>query len=346
MRFLRESKKYFPKVVRPMASVNPVFNYMSNKHHKPEELTVRRTMKYQNCSQIVPTVGLNNLVLYDCHNENTSSRMKRSFGESFCQLLTTSNARGSTKDLFLTQDANEKDDLFTGTSNNTLDWMKFGDLNLTSQTQRSPTLRNDSVDIFTVNDSRPDLASSLVSSYSFFEMGLNNRQFDEVPSSDIYSYELDLDQQMHQSKNDEHCPQVGTFDMNLRQRNSDWTGIESFNVTEICSALNLPEWHMTSALFQSHDESTEKFAVSSYDMTQDAIDEHGSYSDFNPLVTSTPKSRKNSKRWNSENHQLSDFSQWMNIVDEGSLLNQRIGQTTTNFSVLDTLDDFDEQFFS
>lgn len=352
-RFLRENNKFFPKAIRPKVSVNvnPVVQYMTNKHngqHQKPDTSGKNTMKYKNCSQIVPTVGLTNLVFYDCHKKRSTAR---SIDDSISKLMTpsdsqeTGNIYGSDGSQFFVPDVLLHSDrsslgIIGDTTNKSQEWMadNFDDFLNVPQ-----TLSDRSVQDFTfAYNGRSSFLSNVVNSYTSFEMDLNRLAYDkdisnDIPHSDNLSFGLNLNDPTNQLSDNVVHLDDDTFEMNLNRQASEniisLTGTDSLNASGYCSELNSTDWQMTSIVSHSEDESMEKFDVSSCsDITLEISGERDFYAQFLPLLTSTPLSRSKRKTRNNANNEMSGL---LDISGEELFLNQQeqVIEPTANFTL-------------
>lgn len=338
-RFLRESNKFFPKSIKPKVSVivNPVVQYMSNKHngqHQKQDTSGQSTKKYKNCSQIVPTVGLTNLVFYDCHKKRSTAR---SIDDSISKLMTpsasqaTGNIYGSDGSQFFVPDVlldSDRNSLGIIGDTKSQEWMAD---NFDEFVNVNQTLIDRSVQDFTLtSNGRSSFLTNVVNSYSSFEMDLNRLAYDknitnDIPHSDNLSFGLNLNDPTNQLSDNVVHLDDDTFEMNLNRQASEnvisLTGTDSPNASGYCSELNSTDWQMKSIVSHSEDESMEKFGVSSCsEITLEMSDERDFYAQFLPLLTSTPLSRSKRKTRNNANNEMSGL---LDISDEELCLNQQ-----------------------
>lgn len=355
-RFLRENHKHFPKAIRPKVSVNvnPVVQCINNNRQTPET-TVQQTMKYKNSSQIVPTVGLTNLIFYDCHKGKSK---KRSLDDSISKIMTPlpslatdylngSEVREESRSFFVPEvlmDSNQPsfDVISDPATNKSAEWMadNFDEfVSVLPQTFSDGTVQ----DFTLTSNTTSSFLSPVVESYASFEMDLNRVADDknisiDVPPSQVLSFELNLDDQTDRlSDNIDERLDDGTFDRNLNRRIGHNLSTDSLSASGFgCSQLNTPDWQMQSTISHSEDESMEKFGVSSCcsDISLEMDGERDCYADFVPLLTSTPMSRRKTKTRDNANRGRIEVS---GLLDEatGEMFfhqQERGNEPTTNFT--------------
>ncbi|XP_037030194.1 uncharacterized protein LOC119070018 [Bradysia coprophila] len=306
-RFLRESNKYFPKPIKPKVNVNPIVSYMTNQENRNQEQEQyhQRTMKYKNCAQIVPTVGLSNLIFYDCHKKATAAAEK-SLEESISKFeeptLPATEDRCSSsffEEEIITESIQHDVDLDTSKPP---DWLSY---NFDKFIEAPQPFTHRPVQDFTfASKARSSLLSSGIDSCTSFEMDFSRQAC--VPTShtnhaiadlDVNSFEMNLNDRTDESRNLTEPSDVDTFDMNVTgQSDHDISNVvdsvSMMNVDDFGDQLNSSDWHLKSNVSQSEDESMAKFAVSSCcDISLEDIDDHDFYTNFVPLHTSTPKAR-------------------------------------------------------
>lgn len=356
-RFIRESKKDYPKAIRPKVNVNvnPVVDYMmSNKQKQKQETSVQTTMKYKNCSQIVPTVGLTNLIFYDCHRKRAP---EPSIDDSISRLTTTSSS-------LATEDRDESlgrpffaPEVITESRRNSPEIM--GNVNNVFNTTPQAWINGNFADFpqpfsnmtaldFTLTcNGRSNFLSSDVNSYASFEMDLNRPTYDkniinDEPQSDTLSFGLNLDDRSSQLYQDTiHLPD-DPFEINFNSQTieniSNFMDNDSPTVTGFCTQLNATDWDMKSVVSDhTADESMAKFCVSTCsNISLELSNEGDSYADFVPLHTSTPISRRKTQSRNNAINELSELSGLLDLTDEEIFLNQReqTHEPTASFSFL------------
>lgn len=351
-RFLRESNKYFPKAIRPKVNVNPVVQYMTNQQRQKQETSFQTTMKYKNCSQIVPTMGLTNLIFYDCNKNQPAAPID----DSISQLMVPASSLAAENchyesggsPFFARQVISESKryGLAVGgdVTNKSQEWLD----NSFDEFVNVPQVLGGSVQDFTLssnamsNDQDFTLTSGAtsnvfspdVNSYQSFEMNLNHLAFEQnissvVPYSDILPFEPNLDDRTGQFGNHVEHLVDDTFELNLsRQDGANISYVIDANLPNAAgfsSQMNSSEWAMTSVASQSQDESMAKFGVSSCsDISLDISVERDCYADFVPFQTSTPKSRNKGKS------RISGLSDISGVSDEDLFLNQELQQEPIN----------------
>lgn len=272
-KFLRESNKHFPKVIKPKVNINvkPVLNYMNNEPMRKKDAT---TMEYKGCSQMIPTVGMSNLIFYDCneqdtYNDDDSMSQQQSItsrsAAGRCFEKTTQPNVHSASEWMAMNDSLEK---FVCETNRTLVKVSEPDLTLTSDMPISFMAADD----------------------AFLKMDLDYHQTNitdvSIPIWDDLSFGA-----LEQDSNENRLS--NTFEMKSASHlvENISSGTADLNETGFCSELNedtySSDWHMKSAaLLHNDDESMAKFDVSEWNDT--AADSRDSYYKFIPLDTSTP----------------------------------------------------------
>ncbi|KAG4074326.1 hypothetical protein HA402_008735 [Bradysia odoriphaga] len=304
-RFLRESNKYFPKPIKPKVNVNPIVSYMTNQENRDQkqEQHNRRTMKYKNCAQIVPTVGLSNLIFYDCHKKATAVA-ERSLEESISKFeeptLIATEDRCSTsffEEEVIAESIQHNVDIDTSKPQ---DWISHNfDKFIGAQPFRDRPVQ----DFTFASNARSSLLSSGIDSCTSFELDFSRHAYDPtshtnlvMPDQGVDSFEMNLNDRTVQSINLTEPSNVDTFDTNVTGQSdhgiSNAMDSVSINANDFVDQLNSSDWHLKSTVSQSEDESMAKFAVSSCcDISLEDIDDHDFYANFVPLHTSTPKAR-------------------------------------------------------
>lgn len=341
-RFLRESNKYFPKPIRPKVNINPIVNYMvnqENRNQKHEHQYHQRTMEYKNCTQIVPTVGLSNLIFYDC-NKKDSTFAEKSLEESISKIDEPS-LQQRTEDHYeeapsaletdghydnpyfeqeiITESIHHNVYLDTGSHQ---DWISHD----FDESVRVPqTLEYRPVEDFTfASNARSSLLSSGIDSYNSLslEIGFGHQTYYDNTSNhvmlhpDVNSFDLNLNDRNDQFGAHTELSNVDSFALDVtsqpNQDNNNLMDSESLNVAGFGIQLNSSDWRDVS---QCEDVSMAKFAVSSCsDTSFEEVDGTDFYANFVPLHTSTPKAR------NKSNYRYDDVDrEQMNGVNESSL---------------------------
>lgn len=295
-KFLRESNKYFPKPIKPRVNVNPIVGYMTNQESRIQEQE-QRTMKYQNCSQIVPTVGLSNLIFYDCHKKAAAemSRLDESISkleEPPSSMANEDRYRYSFFEQEIITESTRHDADFVVTSNRQ-DWTSS---HFDGFVRDSQTFRDRPIQDFTfASNAKSSLLSSDIDSYASYEMDYSRQAYDRdavMPHPALDLFEIDLNQQTSQFQTEPTDPfnmnVTGQSDQNIRIMDTSLLNAAGFD-----SLINSSDWHMKSSVSQSNDETMAKFAISSCSDNSFAdIDRNDFYVDFIPLHTSTPKAAR------------------------------------------------------
>lgn len=305
-RFLRNINKEYPKAIRPKASVNvnPVVQYMNNKENEKKE----KSLKYTNCSQIVPTVGLSNLIFYDCDKRKSTVN---SHDDSISKLMTPSSSTGNCSlSQFLVPEVtiDSSPGIITDAPESP-EWMdenifEFVDVPQTlNDTWISDFPQDQSLQDFTLT-SGASFLTPIVNSYKSFEMELNHPLETismDIPQSDTLfhlglndplgnyteqphndTFEMDLNHQTSKSMSYHQASETMTY------HQSDETMSYAID-TDSVSAPSYDDRYMECYVSQSEDESMEKFAVSSCsNYSLDISDEREFIVDFVPIRTSTP----------------------------------------------------------
>lgn len=301
-RFLRQRNKFYPKVITPKVNViDPVLLNKSNQQHLNQET---KTMQYKSCSQIVPTVGLTNLIFYDCHNQSSTGK---STDDSISQLIPSSSPATEYRhgsqffipEILMGCSRNSHVGISSDATMKSQDLMDYN-FNEFART-RQPSYS--SVQDFTLTSNG---GSNFFPSYNSFEMDLNRRigatNISNDLHSDIFSFDIDLDDKTNLISNSIAYAQDDTLENLNRQMNQNMSDVELqdlFSISGLCPQFNTPNWRSKTNTSQSDDESMAKFGVSSCSDTSLAISDIGSdfYADFVPLRTSTPLSERKTRTW-------------------------------------------------
>lgn len=264
-------------MIKPKVNVNPIVNYMTDRKNRDNDPINRNTVTYETCSQIIPTVGLSNLIFYDCNKQSSSEP-------------------GTQRNFFTESGLNENqryvdDEDYT-------EWMTMSD----SRNSFENLMRTVPHTLIDRPPDRDFTETMDISSFDHsFEMDLDspvfdlNERIDDINEFDNISFELNFTDNQSINHNDDL--DENSFEIGLASRNNENITDIPNNATKFDSQFDSPDSNMISDdESQCDDESMAKFAVSKWsDISFDVNDDGDGYNNFVPLDTSTPKPRR--KTW-------------------------------------------------